>query len=232
MSGSTGGGAKWFRRKWPSVLGYRIPSVGSSAARLIGAELPSSAINTLSIDIVGNTVRGLPDPVKFLTRAQQRRGLEPAEIEPAVQQVRHPCPGDTPHVGVPATAQDARGGRGPAPVGARDDDGRLRQNRGGGGDGSQRDVQRAGHMPVHPVVVLPGIHEYRAARLEVAEDAIRRHRVLAADRMAGGSVGGDAAGDDPAQRGETRPAGAPVPGRMGLEIGPRDGDGRGARIDG
>ena len=59
-------------------------------------------------------------------------------------------------------------------------------------------------MPVHPVVVLPGVHQYRAARREVAEDAIRRHRVLAADRVAGGSVGGDAAGDDPAHAAKAR----------------------------
>ena len=70
------------------------------------------------------------EAVNSLNRSPTDAGSsDPAEVEPAAQEVRQPAAGHAPDVGVAATAQDGGGRRRPAPVGAGDDDRRLWEKR-------------------------------------------------------------------------------------------------------
>lgn len=84
-------------------------------------------------------------------------------------------------LGWPPRAEDGGGRRRPAPVGARDDDRRLWEKRRSGRRRAQRDVQRAGDVPAHPVPVVTRVDQDGAAELEVGDDAVRRQGVLAPD---------------------------------------------------
>ena len=80
-----------------------------------------------------------------------------------------------------------------------------------------------GTWPSHPVLVVARIDKDGAPEREVVDDALRRHGVLAPDRIARRAVRVDAARQDPAN--------PPIPGPFEhegqverLDVGPGDGD--------